>query len=105
MPYIVKLTSKYADDNVKGIEATFGLISASCSEIDQAEVRGVELFDVSDDDEDDEDEDLSTREAEGREEERTAKIFQPMFPDKDASEKELEEYQKFEAALQLLKQV
>lgn len=104
-PYIVNLTTKYADDNVKGVEAVFGLVSTSRFEIDQAEARGVELFDVSDDDEDEEDEDWSTQETEGRHEESSTKIFQPMFPSNDVSKTELEEYRKFKAALQLLKEV
>ena len=54
-PYIVKLTRKYAEDNVKGVDAVFGLVSTSSSEIDRAEARGIELFDVSDDGDDDDD--------------------------------------------------
>ena len=105
-PYIVKLTRKYAEDNVKGVDAVFGLVSTSSSEIDRAEARGIELFDVSDDgdDDDDDDEDFNTQEAEGREGQRKIGILEPMFPDKEAGRKELEEYQKFEEALQQLKQ-
>lgn len=82
---MVKLSAKYAPDNVKGGDTVLSLISTSGNDIDRAEGREIELFYDSDD-------------AEERvEDEDGVGLFEPMFPDTSS-----DEYRKFEETLQKL---
>ena len=88
----VRLTAKYANDNVKDVEAPFVWISTNAKEIAEAELKGDDLFLGSADEEPD----FSDEEDEGADENKI-ELSEPMFPEAGT-----EEYEKFVKTLEKL---
>lgn len=89
----VRLTAKYARDNVKNVEAPLVWISTNAKEIKEAEMKGKDLFVASTDDEPD----FSDEEQEEGADENKMELFEPMFPAPGT-----EEYEKFVKTLEKL---
>jgi hypothetical protein len=89
----VRLTATYASDNLKNSEVPLAWISTDAKDIQEAELKGHDLFVASTDD----DLGFSDEEDEGDGGEDKMELFEPMFPEADT-----DEYAKFEKTLQRL---